>query len=135
VKIWWPPVESFLARVGMPTAVQYQVADPVAPQATGYASIDSVHSVPYLDQSGRDGYRNFLKQYSSRAFAVSDSGAWSWAEGGDNPMAVAVANCQKRSSDPCRLYAVNDNVVWRDQGTATARNDSGADLTHSLASR
>jgi dienelactone hydrolase len=128
VRIWWPSVEAFLARQGMPTAVQYQVAAPVAPSATDYASIDSVSAVPYLDQSGREGYRNFLKQYPSRAFAVSDSGAWSWAEGGDNPMAVAVANCQKRSSDPCRLYAVNDNVVWNDHGApTTAQNGDDRD--------
>lgn len=135
VKIWWPPVEAFLASQGMPTAVQYQVADPVAPRATNFASIGAVGSVPYLDQSGRDGYRNFLKQYPSRAFAVSDSGAWSWAEGGDNPMAVAIANCQQHSNDPCRLYAVNDNVVWNDQMPATARNDNFNDAGHSLASR
>lgn len=135
VQIWWPPVEAFLAREGMPTAVQYQVADPVAPRATGYASIDAVGSVPYLDQSGRDGYRNFLKQYPSRAFAVSDSGAWSWAEGGDNPMAVAVANCEKQSNAPCRLYAVNNHVVWNGQSPATAQNDNSADAAHSLASR
>ena len=135
VQIWWPSVETFLAREGMPTAVQYHVADPVAPRATGYASIDSIGSVPYLDQSGRDGYRNFLKQYPTRAFAVSDSGAWSWAEGGDNPMAVAIANCQKRSSDPCRLYAVNDKVVWHDQSSTTAQNGDGAEAGHSLASR
>jgi dienelactone hydrolase len=134
VRIWWPSVEAFLAREGMPTAVQYHVANPAAPRATDYASIDSVGAVPYLDQSGRNGYRNFLKQYPSRAFAVSDSGAWSWAEGGDNPMAVAVSNCQKRSNDPCRLYAVNDHVVWNDQSSTTAQNDNGAS-GHPLASR
>lgn len=143
VKIWWPKVEAFLANQGMPTAVEYRVATQAAPHATGYAQIDSVGAVPFLDQSGRDGYRNFLKQYPSRAFAVSDSGAWSWAEGGDNPMAVAIANCQKHSSDPCRLYAVNSNVVWSND-TATAQNDNAddghtvaddADNSHALASR
>ncbi|MDR3095621.1 MAG: prolyl oligopeptidase family serine peptidase [Paraburkholderia sp.] len=131
VHVWWPKVEAFLANQGMPTAVEYRVATQAAPRATDYASIDSVGAVPFLDQAGRDGYRNFLKQYPSRAFAVSDSGAWSWAEGGDNPMAVAVANCQKHSSDPCRLYAVNSNVVWSND-TATVQNDTAAD-GHSLA--
>ncbi|MCG5073093.1 dienelactone hydrolase family protein [Paraburkholderia tagetis] len=145
VQVWWPKVEAFLASQGMPTAVGYRVATQAAPHASGYASIDSVGAVPFLDQSGRDGYRNFLKQYPSRAFAVSDSGAWSWAEGGDNPMAVAIANCQKHSSDPCRLYAVNSNVVWSNN-TATAQNDNAddghtvaaaddTDTAHSLASR
>jgi dienelactone hydrolase len=140
VKVWLPPVEAFLARQGMPTAVQYRVAAPVAPGGTGFAAIDSVSAVPYLDQSGREGYRNFLKQYPSRAFAVSSSGAWSWAEGGDNPMAVALANCEKHSSGACHLYAVNGNVVWSNDPAVLARNDAAAvpsvaDADHAIASR
>jgi dienelactone hydrolase len=124
VHVWWPAVEAFLARVGMPTGVQYRVSDPSAPKASGFASVDAVDAVPYVDEAGRNGYRNFLHQYPSRAFAVSDTGAWSWAEGGDDPMSVAIANCQKQSSAPCRLYAVDSSVVWGDQGSRTA--DSGA---------
>jgi hypothetical protein len=146
VKVWWPTVEAFLANRGLPTAVQYRVAAPVAPRGTGFAQIDSVGSVPFVDQAGRDGYRNFLKQYPSRAFAVSDSGAWSWAEGGDNPMAVAISNCEKHSADPCRLYAVNNTVVWNNGGTQTAQtgdsdttrataDNSTDDRDHPLASR
>jgi dienelactone hydrolase len=133
VKIWWPNVEAFLASEGLPTAVQYRVAAPVAPHGTGFAELDSVGAVPYVDQAGRDGYRNFLKQYPSRAFAVSDSGAWSWAEGGDNPMAVAIANCEKHSSDPCRLYAVNNTVVWNNGSTTTAQNNADSDDAHATA--
>ena len=123
VAIWWPRVKNFLAGIGMPTDVRYQVSAPQAPAATGYASVDAVKAVPFVDESGRAGYRNFLNQYSSRAFAVSDSGAWSWAEGGDDPMAVALAGCQKQSNDPCKLYAVDDAVVWKnrdDSQTQTA---------------
>jgi dienelactone hydrolase len=133
VQIWWPQVEAFLAREGMPTALQYRVAAPVAPHGTGYAAVDSVSDVPFLDQAGRDGYRNFLKQYPSRAFAVSDSGAWSWAEGGDNPMAVAIANCQKHSSDACHLYAVNSTVVWSNNAAVTAQNDISAGVAPAIA--
>ena len=114
VHVWWPSVEAFLARVGMPTRVQYRVDDLERPKATGYAAIDSVESVPFLDEAGRNGYRQFLQQYPGRAFAISDSGAWSWAEGGNDPMSMAVANCQKESSNPCRLYAVDNAVVWTD---------------------
>jgi dienelactone hydrolase len=126
VHVWWPAVEAFLARVGMPTGVQYRVSDPSAPKASGFASVDAIDAVPYVDEAGRNGYRNFLHQYPSRAFAVSDTGAWSWAEGGDDPMSVAIANCQKQSSAPCRLYAVDNSVVWGDQGSRTADNNPGA---------
>jgi dienelactone hydrolase len=138
VKVWWPSVEAFLARIGMPTGVQYRVSEPVQPKATHFASIDAVDSVPFVDEAGRAGYRNFLHQYPSRAFAVSDSGAWSWAEGGDDPMSVAITNCQKQSSDPCRLYAVNESVVWKDGSTQTADADNESttkDGKPALASR
>jgi dienelactone hydrolase len=140
VRIWWPAVEAFLARVGMPTAVQYRVAVPVPPKPSDFAALDAVRAVPYVDASGRAGYRNFLHQYPSRAFAVSDTGAWSWAEGGDDPMKVAIANCQKESSAPCRLYAVNDSVVWTDgssqtASTAPAANNAPQADPNALASR
>ncbi|MBW9104430.1 dienelactone hydrolase family protein [Paraburkholderia phenoliruptrix] len=134
VHVWWPAVEAFLARVGMPTGVQYRVEDPSAPKASGFASVDAVDAVPYVDEAGRNGYRNFLRQYPSRAFAVSDTGAWSWAEGGDDPMSVAIANCQKQSSAPCRLYAVDNSVVWGDQNSRTADSGAGSSDRSTLSS-
>lgn len=120
VRIWWPSVEAFLERIGMPTRVQYEVQDQAQPQPSGFASIDAVNAVPYVDAAGRAAYRAFLNQYPTRAFAVSASGAWSWAEGGDNPMSVALANCRKENGNsPCRLYAVDDQVVWNDKSSAT----------------
>jgi dienelactone hydrolase len=112
VAVWWPHAQQFLAQIGMPTAVRYRVDDTPMPRPTGYATIDAVNAVPFVNESGREGYEAFLKQYPSRAFAVSDSGAWSWAEGGDDPVSVALDNCQKHSGHPCHLYAVNSTVVW-----------------------
>jgi dienelactone hydrolase len=119
IAIWWPRVKSFLASIGMPTDVQYMVSEPAVPSPSGYAQVDAITAVPFVDEKGREGYRSFLNQYSSRAFAVSSSGAWSWAEGGDNPMAVALASCQKESSDPCKLYAIDNAVVWKDHNDQT----------------
>ncbi|WP_207004399.1 dienelactone hydrolase family protein [Trinickia mobilis] len=144
VSIWWPSVEAFLAHIGMPTSIQYRVDEPSMPKASGYAALDAVSAVPFLDASGRAGYQNFLKQYPTRAFAVSDSGAWSWAEGGDNPMALAIQNCEKEGAGTCHLYAVNDAVVWKDGHGATpaATAQATADApaaddreSHALASR
>jgi len=127
VRIWWPAVDAFLKRVGMPTRVQYYVETAPMPPATGFAAVGAVDAVPYLDSDGRGAYRQFLEQYPSRAFAVASSGAWSWAEGGDNPMSVALSNCQKENhGDPCKLYAVNNNVVWNDTETAAAGHDDNA---------
>ncbi|WJF90303.1 CocE/NonD family hydrolase [Paraburkholderia bonniea] len=144
VRLWWPPVEAFLAQAGMPTRVLYRVADPALPPPSGYARLDAVDAVPFLDDAGRAGYRNFLRQYPSRAFAVSDAGAWSWAEGGDDPMAVAVKNCEQQNAGACRLYAVNDAVVWnQDQDSrnsvvaapADNKRGSGPVERHAFAGR
>ncbi len=112
VATWWPSTAGFLAQIGMPTAVRYRIAEPLLPPGSGYAAIDEIDSVPFVDETGREGYQTFLKQYQTRAFVVADSGVWSWAEGGDDPVAVALDNCRKQGGDPCRLYAVNDTVVW-----------------------
>ena len=127
VSVWWPAVNAFLAELNLPTAVHYAVANPHEPKASGYASIDAVNSVPFLDEAGREGYRRFLNQHPSRAFAVSAEGAWSWAEGGDDPMALALDNCAKQGTGPCRLYAVNERVVWNAQDAQTASSDAEQD--------
>lgn len=125
VRVWWPAVDAFLERIGMPTHVQYQVNGPKMPQPSGYAAVDAINAVPYVDASGREAYRRFLGQYPTRAFAVSSSGAWSWAEGGDDPMSVALSNCRKENGNsPCRLYAVDDEVVWNDKSPATSQTAS-----------
>ncbi|RQR61408.1 hypothetical protein DIE18_12985 [Burkholderia sp. Bp9125] len=138
VPVWWPAVHAFLAALNLPTSVRYAVANPHEPKATGFASIDAVDAVPFLDETGREGYRRFLHQHPSRAFAVSDEGAWSWAEGGDDPMALALDNCAKQGAGACRLYAVNDHVVWNTQASQTAdsgERDDDAHATRALAAR
>jgi dienelactone hydrolase len=112
VPIWWPAVEGFLKRLGLPVTIRYHVNDPSRPAPTGFAMVGDINAVPYLDDSGRAGYAAFLQQYPSRAFAISESGAWAWAEGGDDPISVALDSCQQNSRDPCRLYAIDYAVVW-----------------------
>ncbi|WP_170845095.1 dienelactone hydrolase family protein [Chitinasiproducens palmae] len=112
VSTWWPPVAAFLTRVGMPTAPRYAVDTRHSPAPSGYADVHDVTAPPFLDPAGRSAYLDFLRQYPSRAFALSASGAWAWAEGGDDPMSVALDTCQQRSRAPCRLYAVDNAVVW-----------------------
>ncbi|RJG07737.1 dienelactone hydrolase [Noviherbaspirillum cavernae] len=123
VKIWWPETERFLKELGMPTGEVYALADEPAMPKTDYAALDNVDAIPYLKDKGREQYRVFLGKLSPRAFALSPSGAWSWAEDGDDPVEHALAECQKGSSQPCRIYAVDNNVVWTgDALPVTAEN-------------
>lgn len=112
VSVWLPEVERFLKSVGMPTEVTVAVADTPRPAATGFAPIDNVAAVPFITDKGRSGYREYLAKSAPRAFAISGSGAWSWAEEGDDPASRAVSACQKNSKLPCQLYSIDNDVVW-----------------------
>jgi hypothetical protein len=104
--IWMPLVEAFLDKVGFsrPGLVP-------RPQPTGFAPLEAVDRVP-VGEAGRDGYRRFLQAAAPRAFAVAGDGHWGWAEG-DNALARALANAQRNGgAAPCRLYAVDGDVVW-----------------------
>lgn len=113
IAVWWPETERFLRRIGMPTDISTRIADVPRPTASGFANLNDIEALPYLTESGRQAYQHYLSQPSPRAFALSTSGAWSWAEDGDDPASRALAACQKNSKATCRLYSVDKTVVWQ----------------------
>lgn len=113
-KVWLQDTEQFLQEIGMPTAVVVDVQSPPSPARTDFAQVDDVDAVPFLSEHGRRAYREYLTKMTPRAFAVSSSGGWTWAEEGEDPDGRALATCSAKSKDPCRLYSVDDYVVWND---------------------
>jgi dienelactone hydrolase len=111
-KVWLPEVEQFLQKIGMPTKESFTVITPPTLPRTNYADLSDVEAVPYLSETGRAAYKDYLSKITPRAFAVSPSGAWSWAEDGEDPDNRALAACGEHSKEPCRLYSVDDYVVW-----------------------
>jgi len=116
--VWLPEVERFLGEIGMPTREVYAVAEPPPQRPTHYASLEDIDAVPFVPQRGREQYREFLKKATPRAFAISSTGSWGWAEEGENTNEKALAACQAASKEPCRLYSVDNDIVWPEQGTA-----------------
>lgn len=125
-KVWLADTMEFLDRIGMPTKVIYKVPEPPMPQPTNFAKIDDVESVPFLSENGKRAYADYLTKMTPRAFAVSSSGAWCWAEEGEDPEARALATCSAKSDKPCRLYSVDEHVVWNpdlaEKAAVTASN-------------
>lgn len=125
-KVWLDDTMQFLDRVGMPTRVLYKVPLPPLPPPTGFAATDDVDAVPFLSENGKRAYREYLTKMTPRAFAVSASGAWCWAEEGEDPEARALATCSAKSDKPCRLYSVDQHVVWNpdlaEKAAVTASN-------------
>ncbi len=123
-RIWWREAEHFLREVGMPTEERYAVAQAPSLPRSDFARLDDIDAVPYLSANGRAAYREYLAKMTPRAFAVSPSGAWCWAEEGEDPDARALATCARKSNKPCQLYSVDDYVVW--PGKLGAHASTGA---------
>jgi len=117
--IWQPEMSRFLASLDLPAEVRpeygkYALPVPMkAPPKTDFAVVDAVDRVPYVKDRGRKGYGDFLNSLEPRAFAIAPNGGWGWANGGDDPLARALENCNKHGARQCRLYAVDGDVVWQ----------------------
>lgn len=119
--IWQPEVTRFLQAVGLPSQVQpgqerFAGKPPMpAPPRTDFAAAGDDSKLPHVRDNGRAGYRAFLGREFPRAFAIAPDGSWGWAEGGDDPLQRALNNCNRRGRGACRLYAVDDYVVWKEE--------------------
>lgn len=104
---WVPIVERFLAAVGFTKSGV--IARP--PAANHGARLDDVAKVPTAQNYRNGAYRRFLDARLPRAFAIGPNGAVGWATG-DWAMGRALGFCQRRAGERCKLYAVDDDVVW-----------------------
>ncbi|MBA4343261.1 MAG: dienelactone hydrolase [Methylibium sp.] len=118
LKLVWPKIDALLAAAKLPTAVVQprfaDVSEPL-PADSGFARVSDIASVPGLNDRTRAVYAEFLRQAPPRAFAISPDGAVGWANQGYKPQRVALRWCQTHAAPgrPCRLYAVDDRVVWQ----------------------
>jgi hypothetical protein len=110
--LWTSRIDAFLARIGMPHTEVNPGDLPLAfPPATAFAAVTDVAAVPYLSTKGRDLYRGFLDLPFPRAFVISATGEAVSMSDGFDPLGRALAACE-RAGARCRVYAVDDRVVW-----------------------
>jgi dienelactone hydrolase len=114
--VWVPPLERFLAELGLPYRKVHDIAlaehAAVPPAPSTHASLAEAAAVPGLRGAGLEGYAQFLASARPRAFAIAEDGTWAWYSGTADAMARALAYCAERAGEACRLYAVDDTVVW-----------------------
>jgi len=104
---WVPLVEAYLAQAGFTRSGLV-----TRPAASGFAAIGDADKVP-TPQANRDTlYQRFLAAKAPRAFALGPQGAAGFATG-DWALGRALGFCQARRGAPCRLYAVDDDIVWK----------------------
>ncbi|MEY3665486.1 MAG: hypothetical protein RLZZ153_1668 [Pseudomonadota bacterium] len=116
--IWEPVMTAFLQQLNLPHEVlaafeKYGTPKTmVVPPPTNFAAVSDLSRLPHVRDSGRSAYASFLERPSPRAFAIAPSGAWGWANGGDDPLKRALDHCNRRGAGACRLYAIDEDVVW-----------------------
>ncbi len=114
--IWQNKVVAFMTTLGLPTAINQphfaQVVRMSVPPPSNFADINDAERVPYLKDTGRQGYKTFLTKQFPRAFVLAPNGAWNWTEMGDDPLKRALDACNRRTDGKCKPYAVDDVVVW-----------------------
>jgi dienelactone hydrolase len=103
---WLPVVDAYLTKLGFDKA-----AIVVKPAQSNFADLADVAKVPISEQSKENFYKKFLASKPPRAFAVGERGSSGYASG-DYATGKAIGFCQ-RSGQICKLYAVDDVVVWR----------------------
>lgn len=86
------------------------------PPASGFAAIDDAQQIPYISQSARNAYAQFLSLMLPRAYAISAEGHWAWSTQGADAPFRALAACEAQAGpNRCKLYAVDNDVVWSRQ--------------------
>jgi dienelactone hydrolase len=113
--LWVPKLDDFLGRQGLPNKLLYpQYLPQSPPPPSHYADLTNLAALPYLSAIPNDKgvayYQKFLTLPWPRALAIGLHGAGEMS-GGFDPMLWAMRHCQKVTTG-CRLYAVNDEVVW-----------------------
>lgn len=103
---WLPVVDAYLNKLGFNKSAIIG-----KPQKSDFADINDLNKIPISDRAKENNYAKFLASKSPRAFAIGDSGATGYAFG-DYATGKAIGFCQ-RSGQLCKLYAVDDDVVWR----------------------
>ena len=84
---------------------------PRGPRPSGFAPLGNVEAVPWVNAQGRSAYAHFLTVPLPRAFAVATGGQSVLTQGGYDPVSRALSLCQSHGL-ACRMYAVDNSVVW-----------------------
>ncbi|HSW05453.1 dienelactone hydrolase family protein [Aquabacterium sp.] len=114
--VWVPRVMSAIAAAGLPVDKQQLISPPGdidSPQASGFAALDDPDKLPTRSERARQGYLAWLKAPPPKAFALhAGNGSWASAAESLRPLGRALEACARFAKQACRLYAVDDTVVW-----------------------
>jgi hypothetical protein len=112
---------------GLVTGINRSISAP-AQVVAGFAPLGDTAAVPFLGEKGREVYKEFSRLPAPRAFAIAPNGTWgrdSYQNVSYSAKRDVIANalefCNRRGGNgECRLYAIDDHVVWTKANTPAA---------------
>jgi hypothetical protein len=99
------------------------------PKRTGWASLDDLQMLPVHSERGRAAYRRWLAQPAPRVFTVGPGGVWAASSGRGDAVEHALKRCEADGRMTCRVYAIDDDVVWSDTAAAEIQAATWLPLT------
>lgn len=106
-----PLLDAHLARAGFTQSGLIE-----RPPPSGHARIDEVDKLPLSATAREQALARYRAARPPKALAVSARGHYGWASG-DWMMGRALGFCAAAAGQVCRLYAVDDDVVWTSADT------------------
>lgn len=102
---------------------------------TRFAAVKDVDAVPLSTAQGKSAYRLWLTKQPPRAFMIADSGRWvaTWGENpldpteSRDPTARAKERCVRNQLINCKMYAINNRVVWEAPAPAISNDQKQPD--------
>ncbi len=101
-------------------------------RTTQFAVLANVDAMPLKTSKGKDAYRSWLTQKPPRAFVIADNDMWVGTWGNNppdktestDPLVRAMERCARRNNVNCKVYAIDDRVVWTSDA-AEVKHDAG----------
>jgi dienelactone hydrolase len=107
--LWRPMLDRFLVTLGYAP----RKPPPDAPPPSGFAALEAPPTVSSISRRCREIYSDFLVKDVPRAFAIGPKGQCAYFAGQLDVIAKTMARCKEIAKTECKLYAVNDDVVWQ----------------------
>src|SRR5437763_12186438 len=108
VRYWLPTVETFLAR----HSITFARLDATDPERAPLLALERVPNIK--SDACKSLYRAFLESPGPRAYAVSGDGRCGFAGGLPDARDVAMKQCSTVAKSGCTLYAVDDELLWKE---------------------
>lgn len=109
MNFWRPALDKFIAPFGIKAPVSE-----ATPPPTTFAVLTDAAKVPLVKPDVKEnGYKRFLNSDVPRAFAIGPKGEWS-TQNGNDAIKRTLDRCAQIAKTACKLYAVDDAVVWRE---------------------